>query len=546
MDTLRGSEPLVLGLAASHNGAAALVRGGEVLLAVQEERLTRRKRAVLEPGGANLAVPWVLEHAGVSERDLDLVVVCAIGEPELPSLSGRPALAIPHHLGHAWSAWVASGLQTCGVWVIDGAGSPRASLTPSEQAVARGSGREVLSLYRASEDELVPVAKHLASVPLVDPKGDYRWRMPAFASLGGMYQSVAQQLFGSWQDAGKVMGLSPYGRPTLPPEAFFEIAADGRLAFRDEVPLKFRMPDRWPAYEAEYRDLAASTQAALEAGIDHVLGLHQALGLPPRLAYAGGVALNGLANERLVRSGAFEEVFLMPAAEDCGTALGAAWWGVARLTGRRPRGPLGTDALGRRYTRAEIAEALGGAGEVSAPDELEREVARELAGGAVVAWFQGRSEFGPRALGQRSILLDPRRADGKDHLNAKVKHREAFRPFAPAILAERAEEWLQLEGESPFMLRIVPFRPDKRALVPAVVHVDGTGRVQTVSPGTGRFRSLLEAFDAETGVPILLNTSFNVRGEPIVETPEDAVACARATGIDLLAIGDFLLRPRRG
>ncbi|MDP6943167.1 MAG: carbamoyltransferase C-terminal domain-containing protein, partial [Myxococcota bacterium] len=233
-------------------------------------------------------------------------------------------------------------------------------------------------------------------------------------------------------------------------------------------------------------------------------------------------------------SGRFDEVFIMPAAEDGGTALGAAYHGLWSLTGPRPGPGLETDFLGRDH------------GVGTPTPETISEVAQRLANGEVIGWFQGRSEFGPRALGHRSILFDPRRPDGQAHLNARVKRREAFRPFAPVVLAEHADAWFDLGpagGASPFMLRVVPVRPDRREQIPAVTHVDGTARLQTLGRDTEpALRALLEAFHALTGVPLLLNTSLNVMGQPLVETPDDALACLAATGIDCLVLGDRLVR----
>lgn len=542
---------VILGLAASHNGAACLVDDatGEVLVAVQEERLTRKKRAVLEPAEGFAALDYVLEATGLAVDDISLIVTCPLrtaAAPELdldrhPRLAGRPRALITHHRAHAVSAYWASGFDDAAVLVIDGMGSEGDELDEAERAAVVGAavGREVHSIYRASGGVLTPALKQLGRLDAPTPgPGGVASALVPFASLGTMYQAVAQRVFGSWTEAGKVMGLAPYGRQRYATDAF--LAADGPGLRFSEAIHRARLPRAgWPTHPEAWRDLARSVQEALEVGVLHLARSAAELTGSRRLCLAGGVALNGIANERIVRSGLFDEVFVLPAAEDCGTALGAAWEGLWRLRGPRRGVRLERDALGRRYGRADVDEALAaghagpGARVVSAPDVAEA-VAAMLARGLVVGFFEGRSELGPRALGQRSILFDPRRADGKDLLNARVKHREAFRPFAPAVLAREADAWFDMgpAPESPFMLRVVPTRPERRAEIPAVVHVDGSARVQTVAADGGGLHRLLEAFFATTGVPLLLLTSFNVAGEPIVETPADALRCFASTGLD--------------
>jgi carbamoyltransferase len=265
------------------------------------------------------------------------------------------------------------------------------------------------------------------------------------------------------------------------------------------------------------------------------------------LCYAGGVALNSVANERILRESGFKNVFIMPAAEDSGTAIGAAYYGLWQLRGYSPIPQQTIDETGRRYSRAEITSVIERTPAlcVSQPDDLVDHVAELLSRGNIVGWFRGGSELGPRSLGQRSIFCDPRKPDMKHILNSRVKFREGFRPFAPMVRYENVHEWFDVEEHqaySPFMLRVMPFREEKKELVPAVVHVDGTGRVQTVARQTAPvLHRLLTAFYDRTGVPMLLNTSFNVAGEPIVETPKDAVLGFLYTGIDFCVVEEQLL-----
>lgn len=534
------SDPWVLGLAASHNGAACLMHGHRIVAAIQEERLTRRKYAPLVPAREFRALDYVLDAAGIAVADLDLVVLCPLQPPSAPfnnlglhpRLGTRPRVTISHHLGHAIGAHACSGFSDSMVLVVDAMGSRVDDLPEGERAVIRGSaiGREVVSIYRASGATVTPVEKHVAAHPDVDDDGDVRPRMFSYSSLGFMYQTVAEQVFGSWHDSGKLMGLAAHGSATIPESDYFSVV-DGALRFEDHVPRKFRHADRWPERRAEYTDLAASTQAALESGLGVFVDRAAHNSSVRHLCYAGGVALNVTANERLLyRGGRFDDVFVMPAAEDCGTAIGAAFHGVWHLTSEHRPLRVPDDFLGRPHGTYPAGGARAKADAA--------EVADLLASGAIVGWFEGGSEFGPRALGHRSILADPRRADVRARLDA-IKRREAFRPYAPAILEERAAEWFDLgetSATSPLMLRAPAFLPGRRALVPAVVHVDGTGRVQTVPSGAGGLRDVLQAFEAATGVPIVLNTSLNARGQPMVETPDEALALLREIQLDACVV----------
>jgi len=553
-------EPWVLGISASHNGGACILHGDRVVAAIQEERLSRNKRDRVYGARESLAVGYCLQAAGIEPGDLDLVVLCAqegVDSDEYDLAFNRqlalvrskvPWLTIPHHLGHAAHAYATSGFEDAAILVVDGLGSPFDDLTPAEQALAPDArdGWETISLYNASGTTITPVEKHLnVDGNWLQPRPE---GMPRFRSLGGIYSAAASQLFGNPMEAGKVMGLAPYGTPTFAPEEFFTVE-DGRFLFHDGVPEQFNHHRKWPDCEREYRDLAASVQGALEVAIDHLVGRLASLSSSPRLCYSGGVALNCIANERIIRGGRFSDVYIPPAAEDSGVAMGAAYFGLWHLTGRNTQRALRKDAVGRVYSRDEIDRAIQATPGVKVTASgtdgvLDATVAR-LIDGEFGGWFQGASELGPRALGGRSIVADPRRPDAKDQLNGRVKHREAFQPFAPAILEDRAHEWFEVDGtraSSPFMLRVWPFKPEARDRVPAVVHVDGTGRVETVSrDGDHPFYPLLDRFERATGVPIILNTSFNGRGEPIVETPEDALWCMLETGLDFVVLEDRLV-----
>jgi carbamoyltransferase len=352
-------------------------------------------------------------------------------------------------------------------------------------------------------------------------------------------------VFGDAMDAGKVMGFAPYGRVNFPPGDFFDIAG-GEFVYHSKIPERFQHSDRWPLHEEEYANLSSSVQFALEEALMYVVGRLRELYPSENLCYAGGVALNSVANERIIRESGFKNVHIMPAAEDSGPAIGAAYYGLWQLTGVNARRKMVRDACGRTYSTTQISDAVmskQGLRSIRSSDVIS-DVVELLCAGMIVGWFDGRSELGPRALGHRSIICDPRRKDAKDALNNLVKKRESFRPFAPVIILEEVENWFQCDGnfQSPFMLRVCEFRTEKAALVPAVVHVDNTGRVQTLTEeANGRFYYLVKKFHERTDVPILLNTSFNVMGMPIVESPLDALECLLNSGLDCCAFEDRIV-----
>lgn len=551
----KGDSPWILGISASHNGGACLLKGDEIVVAIQEERLSRIKRDRVYAAETTACLAYCLDYAGIQPKELSLVVLSVAGSasdvrndilrnPLLKlELNGVATSHIPHHLAHAVSAFATSGFKESAVLVVDGRGSPFEDLLPTEQRVTPDGvrdGVEIISLYAASGRSLVPVEKHLTQADWLQlrPAG-----MPFFGSLGGIFSAVAQQIFGDPAEAGKVMGLAPYGDCAIRSESFFSIR-DNKFDFKDIVPKMFAGDARWPSQQEEYANLACSAQAALEQALIYLTQRLRSLCDSANLCYAGGVALNSIANERIIRESGFQNVFITPAAEDSGAAIGAAYYGLWELTDHNTCRPIDRDACGRHYQPAAITAAIetsAGVDFVRSRDVLADAVDL-LLDGKILGWFDGRSEMGPRALGHRSIVCDPRRNDAKEILNSRIKRREGFRPFAPVVLLEEVPNWFEVDHQnpaSPFMLRICRFREERAAQVPAVVHVDNSGRLQTVTePANGRFYTLVKKFYEQTGVPMLLNTSFNVRGEPIVETPEDAIRCLLSSGLDACVFED--------
>jgi carbamoyltransferase len=566
-----------LGIAGSHNSAAALIHDGSVVVAVQTERLTRIKRhpirlsAMGEETGQ--VIRYCLEHAGIGLREVSAIATCspyetrarfAFRDPARPPAGLPEFVSVPHHLAHAEYAIHYAPPGPSIVLVSDGSGTFEAQRAELDIAELEASpvkhvspgGKESISAYAWDGRDLRLIHRIAHGLAPQPPAGGI-FTTPhgrVLVSLGHVWQWAAHYCHGSISEAGKVMGLAPFGDPAVHrdlPTVAMGPAGDLRVDFAG-LYRRFTQPNtagRDVTGLSHYADLAAHVQ---EVTNDFLVQLTRfLLGRldTDRVCYSGGVALNGIANQYLIdRLGITLQ--LNGSCEDNGTAIGAALAVNHARTGTRVTEPA-CDYYGREYSTAQIDAAIrqaGASAEQCAPGAAAATAAAALADGAVVGWFQGRSEFGPRALGNRSILADPRRPDMQAILNQRVKGREAFRPFAPAVTQEAAADWFELDGPSPMMLRVVPVR--RGALLPAVTHVDGSARVQTVSRSQNPpFYGLLTAFEQRTGVPVLLNTSFNVAGEPIVESPADALRTFQASGMDLLVLGDRVIarpgRPRR-
>lgn len=562
----RKEDPWILGISASHNGSVCLLKGNEIVAAIQEERLVREKRRRINGAMPCLSINYCLDYAGIGPSELDLVVLCVQGNANSPeqdvrlnsqlqlALHNIPVLTISHHRGHAVSAFATSGFADSAVLVIDGLGSPFEDFSEDEQAQVsqkESDPWECTSLYSAKATTVTALEKHVVKGRGWLDRG--KPGMPTFRSLGGMYSAVATQIFGHpMEGAGQVMGLAPFGEPEFPVSDFFEVV-EGQFLFSDKLPARFTHERRWPDCEVEYRNLARSVQEALEQAVMYLGDRLHEITSSENLCYAGGVALNCVANERLIRESKFKRVYIMPAAEDSGASVGAAFYGLWYLTGENTRHKLAADSFGRKYDDVTIDESIERTPAITIlknrSDVLDETVDR-LCKGQFAGWFQGGSELGPRALGQRSILADPRGPDAKDTLNARIKFRAAFRPFAPSVLYEEADKWFEFDdydASSPFMLRVCRFKQHARERVPAVVHVDGTGRVHTVTKQQNeRLYELLQRFYLRTDVPILLNTSFNISGEPIVETPDDALWGLLYTNLDFLVLEDRIVTKEQG
>ena len=579
----------ILGINAFHGDASAvLVKDGILAAAIEEERLNRRKHCA---GFPSLAVRAVLEGSGVAPAEIDHVAISRDPKANLHkkilfTIQQRPsftklvkdrlanvakvrsieetlatALGVParslrakfhgveHHKSHISSAFFISPFEEAACLSIDGFGD----FVSTMRAIGRGNQIKVLD----------------------------RIEFPHSAGL--FYTAVTQFIgFRRYGEEWKMMGLAPYGKPTYvnqlrqvihPVEGgrfelnldYFRHQSDGvEMTWDDGSPhigLVFspklaellgpaRDPED-PEFFGKWADIAHSAQVVYEEIFFHVVeDLQRRTGLE-RLSLAGGCALNSVANGKVFERTKFREVYVQPAAGDDGTAIGAAFY-VEHAVLDRPRRFVMRDAYtGPGFDDAEISSAIEKARangwdpgvNVRRVDDRDlcSVVAEAIVAGKVVGWFQGRMEFGPRALGNRSIVADPRRADMKDILNQRIKHRETYRPFAPSILEEKTSDIFERSEPSPFMTMVYKVREAQRARIPAVTYVDDTGRLQTVSAATNpRYHALISEFERRTGVPLVLNTSFNEH-EPIVATPGDAIACYLKTRMDVLAVGNWLL-----
>ncbi len=556
----------ILGIACwYHDAAAALLRDGKIVAAAAEERFTRQKHDFSFPKNA---IKWALDTSGITADDLDYVVfyekplvkferILASYVTNWPRSFRAYITAMPlwlkrklwfkrevrkefgyrgevlyadHHLSHACAAYLCSPFDEAAVLTVDGVGEWNTT------AWGHGEGSTV-SL-------------------------DAGVRFPH--SLGLLYSAVTAHLrFRVNNDEYKVMGLASYGERTYADEMdrLMTVHDDGSFemdmryfAYHYGLQMlsgrgrKLLGPAREPESEIDQRhcDIAASLQAKLEDAMVGITSrLHERTG-SRNLCMAGGVALNCVANRRILERSGFENLFVQPAAGDDGGALGACLWAWNMLLENEERWTFDHAYLGPEFSDEEIEQVLrdnGAPYRTVGYDGIPAKAAELVAQDRIVGWFQGRLEWGPRALGSRSILANACNPDMKDILNARVKHREAFRPFAPVMPAEVQDEYIDLPVESPYMLIVGDVVEDKHDKVPAITHTDGTARPQSVRREVNPlYYDTLREFERITGVPVMVNTSFNVRGEPIVCTPQDAFNCFAGTGIDDLVIGPFWVR----
>ncbi len=563
-----------------HDSAAALVKDGVLVAAGEEERFSRLKH---DSGFPALAIDFVLKQGGLTPSDVDYVVFyekpfvkfermllsamstfprsAAVFRESMQrwvtdklwiksmmskriGIPGSKLLFCDHHMSHAASSFFTSPFQDSAILTVDGAGE----WSTATMGVGRGNKIEIFKELRFPH------------------------------SLGLLYSAFTAYCgFEINEGEYKLMGMHPYGKPRFVDRIYelIRVGEDGSLwhdmkyfayhysrdtTLAEAFSEHFGRPARDPklgdkSLDPYYCDMAASIQVVTEQILLKMITYLHGVSGSRNLCLAGGVALNSVANYKLLREGPFEDIYVHPAPGDDGGSVGAAYWAYNHLLGQ-PRGPALEHAyLGSSYGDDEVRAFLErhdiAHEHIEGDERFFDFVARSLAEGQVCGWFRGRFEWGPRALGARSIIADPRKPEMKELLNAKIKFREAFRPFAPSVIEERASEFFDFDPPSPrtqqyparFMLYVAPVRAEKRAVLPAITHEDGSGRLQTVVKATNPdYHRMIERFGELTGVPVIMNTSFNLKGEPIVEDPSHAFNTFSLSGMDLLFLNNFVIR----
>ena len=560
----------ILGIkSGGHESAACLVKDGIVVAAAEEERFNRIKHA---KGFPHMAMKWCLESEGITLYDIDYVA------SPIDPWKGIPHMAF-HFLRYFPRTLQLAKERSEGEYmnyfkekdfVIQSAKADKKKckfkFVPVEHHIAHAASAFLVSPFEESAILTIDAVGEWTSTMLSYGKGTEIKKIREIEfphSLGFLYQAFTKYLgFEAGDGEGKVMGLAPYGdwRPyikifrdlvkTTPNGGFkldlnyFDFHIYGHKQMLSEKAMKIFNNPRVPEgkMEKHHKDVAAALQKRLEEVAVHMAKWLQEKTKSENLCLAGGVALNSVMNMKILEETKFKNIFIQPAAIDSGAVLGAAIYASVKKLHERSY-VMDHAYLGPEYTDSEFEAALKKARlKYKWVDDIEAHTAKLLARQKIVGWFQGRMELGPRSLGNRAIICDPRTGKMKDILNARVKHREGFRPFAPSVLADRAEEFFDLRGnESPYMLLVPKVRKNKRNAVPAITHVDGTARVQTVREDQNpRYYKLIFEFSKLTKVPVILNTSFNIRGQPIVNTPEEAIKTYLNTGMDVLVLGNYI------
>jgi len=574
----------ILGLNVYHgDSSACLLNDGVILCAFEEERFTRQKHWA---GFPKQAIKSCLEEASITFDDLDYITVSRDPQHNMfkkakfliqnpsnilnfsnriknrsllkdlandfenhfqisKSVIGEKLKFIEHHASHMASAFFASPFQRSAILSVDAFGDF------SSTVIAIGENNTIKKFVEVNFPH----------------------------SIGQFYTAFTQYLgFHHYGDEYKVMGLAPYGKPCYMSEMekiliksdrkleLFKLDLDYFIHHTHGVQTKIEEnndptpsfsfskkfeevfgPARKPGDELtqHHKDIASSVQKHCENTIFHILNVLHPLCDTDNLCVAGGVAQNSVANGKITRNSPFKNVYIPPAGHDAGTSIGSALYLYNQILGKKRAAPMYNPYLGAQTSNVSIEKLLSERGiayEYLDDAALCKKVAQLLHEGNVVGWFHGKAEFGPRALGGRSILVDPRRKDAKDLLNSKIKRRESFRPFAPSILKEHVHEYFEITDDVPFMEKVFPIKPEKHALIPAVTHIDGTGRLQTVDKDhSKKYYQLIDEYYKLSGVPILLNTSFN-ENEPIVNIPSEALDCYLRTSMDVLVLENYLIK----
>ena len=563
------SKPIyVLGTGLSHNGSAVLLKDGKVCVAIEKERITRIKH---DGGNDSDAIHYCLDAEGIALNDITVVVQCEnFTLPKRKFFKGKRLFAntnqpkiidISHHLAHAYSAVGTSPFSDCNVMVIDGCGSPLdqfIELHPEQKVTIDSTFFEVNqmqcekdSFYHFDGQKLTPLIKDFS---VMAEQSSSKFQLPTTQhSIGGFYASISNYVFGDMDDVGKLMGLAPFGKSGIYNFDAFEFDSK-RLFVKDDWKNHFTNPSQGYEYFKEYFDYYANVakwaQEQVEKAVIKCIKNRVEQFPSQNLCYSGGVALNAVANAKLEDLNLIKNLYIEPAAADNGLALGCAFYGWLEYLKMPKVAHDGSTCFGKNYTKNDVNEAFVSSEEYSkteldSEDELLNYCAKKLNEGKTVAWFQSGSEFGPRSLGRRSILAHPGIVGMRDHINRNIKFREDFRPFAPAVLKEKVHEYFEVGRNSPYMILVDKTRKEFLEQLRNVTHHDGSARVQTIEKlWNSKFYRLVEAFEKESGIAVVLNTSLNRKGMPIVETPPQALQLFKETALDILVVEDTVLEKR--
>ncbi|MCU7845667.1 MAG: carbamoyltransferase [Candidatus Thiodiazotropha sp. (ex Monitilora ramsayi)] len=550
-----------------HDSSACLIKDGELLVALEEERFTRKKHSIQFPKNA---IEQCLKYAKIDSKEIDHIAVSI-----QPSKHWMKKLIYCMSLGRKMGPFLSHELKGTifkqrdfNKWLkafFSGKHKPEVHFV--EHHLSHVIGTYYLSPY---ED---------AALLSLDGSGEWstlfvgqvksgkieRFSETMFPhSLGSFYEAATEFCgFKPNYDEGKTMGLAPFGNP----DRFYDEVSRIVTVSEDasvNIDMSYFTYQNWSHrrcsdkfYEVfgtprgkdkpfldHHHDVAAAFQRVLEDKVLEICRILERRTDAEYIVLAGGVSLNSVMNGRILRETRFKDVYVMPAAGDNGTSIGAGYYVYHEILGNKQRFFHSNPYVGNAYSKDEVRNILE---ECKLPYQESKDVCKETAeilrGGNIIGWFQGRMEIGPRALGNRSILADPTLDTMKDKINAEVKHREAYRPFAPSATVECKGDFFDIDVEAPFMLKVCDVKQDKKDVLPAITHVDGSARLQTVRQETNpRYHQLLSEFGKLSGVPVLLNTSFNIMGEPIVESPLHAIRCFFSTGLDVLIIDDFIIR----
>lgn len=556
----------IIGTATSHDGSTCLLKDGKITYAIEKERITRSKH---DGYNDNQSIQYCLDAEGITLKDVSLIVQndnlsdfkfgndSLYGERLFSNYKDIPVQTISHHLAHTYSAIGTCPFEEFNILIMDGCGSPFEQcidvdgIIPDIELIKKLPHlfMEKDSFYHFSDGGLQTIYKDFSEWGFYGNIFHYpMYPMTTKNSIGGIYDAVSRYCFGDVSDPGKLMGLSPYGELGVFQEYIFLLNNERAFVNYEWISKYNNKANDYNDFKEHfqyYADIARGVQLELEKAVLFIVKERMKYSKNGKLAYAGGTALNALANSLIIKNKLVDELYIQPAAGDNGLAIGCAFYGWLEVLKKERIIHNGSTCFGRNYLNDDIEKEILNYSTIShiKSNNIIVETAILLKEGNIIGWFQEGSEFGPRSLGRRSILADPRNLDVRNFINSNIKFREDFRPFAPSVLKEDAESYFEMNGvESPYMILVFEIKDGWKNELKSVVHENNTSRVQTVTPDWNKkYYDLLTEFKNQTNLSVLLNTSFNKKGMPIVETPKDAIDFFIECELDYLIIGDYII-----